>query len=104
MFLWLLESIIFLPWNCLLWAARYYTFEVKTKRKGVVETYLDAHNIKNTQVHATTSDGYTLTMQKLGVDGGQPVFFLHGMFESSAMPLAHGLESLPIKLAQDGYW
>lgn len=83
--------------------ARYYTFEVKTKQIGVVESYLDKKGIPYENITAQTSDGYVLTMQVLGPKDGEPVFVLHGMFESSAMTLAHGLESLPILLSKKGY-
>ena len=97
----LLAFTFFLPWNCLLFLSRLYTFEYKAKKQGVVEHYLSKVGISYSTVKTITDDGYNLTMQRLG-SGPVPILFIHGMFESSAMTLAHGLHSLPIKLARDG--
>ena len=100
-------SIVWFPFKICLFLAKFHVFEVKSRKKGVVEQFLSLHGIPHSSTTAVTDDGYSLIMQHLPPQSGNAskgaVLFLHGMFESSAMTLTHGVNSTPILLAKEGY-
>lgn len=94
-------------WKVCMFCAKFHVIEVKAKRKGVVERFLEKYSIPYTLTTAVTDDGYSITMQHISPLNGKnskgACIFLHGMFESSAMTLTHADESIPILLAKQGY-
>jgi len=104
-----LASLLWLPFTICCWISKLHVFNYRKHKTQICELFFHKHSIPYETITAVTSDKYVIKILHLpppprpskGSKGS--ILFLHGMFESAAMSLTHGTDSLPVLLAQQGY-